>query len=130
MDRSWALARRMIGSPPTPYCSAANSNERSLTSLAKLSLIPAPVPHRSQARKLGDVRGGFGLGGLFSWGSCRRLAPAAPVPIMADVFCGLSEGWMAGNQVAIMRASQANCPSINHTADTLDALGIGYVAKI
>src|SRR6266487_1490653 len=30
----------MIGSPPTPYCSAAKSNERSLTSLAKLRLTP------------------------------------------------------------------------------------------
>src|SRR5262249_2756337 len=49
MDRSWALARRMIGSPPTPYCGAANSSESSLTSLAKLRLIPSPVPHRSHA---------------------------------------------------------------------------------
>src|SRR5262249_7434811 len=44
MDPSWALARRMTGSPPTPYCSAANSNECSLTSLGKLRLTALPAP--------------------------------------------------------------------------------------
>ena len=37
---------------------------------------------------------------------------------------------MAGKPVAIIMGSQSDWPTMKHTADTLDALGIGYEAKI
>ena len=37
---------------------------------------------------------------------------------------------MAGKPVAIIMGSQSDWQTMKHTADTLDALGIGYVAKI
>ena len=37
---------------------------------------------------------------------------------------------MAGKPVAIIMGSQSDWPTMKHTAETLDALGIGYVAKI
>jgi hypothetical protein len=45
-------------------------------------------------------------------------------------FAGRFEGSMAGKPVAIIMGSQSDWPTMKHTADTLDALGIGYVAKI
>src|SRR5262249_41897530 len=130
-DRSWALARRMIGSPPTPYCSAANSNERSLTSLAKLRLIPSPVPHRSHAPQLAYFCGGNPRAGGFP----PRAAPASSPPppaalIPAGFFCGRLEGSRAGRPVGIDWGGRSHWPPRKPTADTLDALGIGYVAKI
>src|SRR5262249_14189826 len=127
MDRSWALARRMIGSPPTPYCSAANSDERSLTSLAKLRLIPSPLPHRSYAPQLAYFCGGNRPGPRSPTGLCRRLPPPTTVLIIAGFFLGRLEGSMAGKPFAIIMGSQPDWPTIKHTADTLDALGIGYV---
>jgi 5-(carboxyamino)imidazole ribonucleotide mutase len=37
---------------------------------------------------------------------------------------------MAGKLVAIIMGSQSDWPTMKHAADTLDALGIGYEAKI
>src|SRR6201989_2071907 len=37
---------------------------------------------------------------------------------------------MTGKPVAIIMGSQSDWPTMKHAADTLDALGIGYVAKI
>jgi 5-(carboxyamino)imidazole ribonucleotide mutase len=37
---------------------------------------------------------------------------------------------MAGKPVAIIMGSQSDWPTMKHAADTLDALGIGYEAKI
>src|SRR3954469_17082073 len=37
---------------------------------------------------------------------------------------------MAAKPVAIIMGSQSDWPTMKHAADTLDALGIGYVAKI
>src|SRR5262249_56140461 len=39
-------------------------------------------------------------------------------------------GSMAGKPVAIIMGSQSDWPTMKHAADTLDALGIGYEAKI
>ncbi|HYY39308.1 MAG TPA: AIR carboxylase family protein, partial [Xanthobacteraceae bacterium] len=37
---------------------------------------------------------------------------------------------MAGKLVAIIMGSQSDWPTMKHAAETLDALGIGYEAKI
>src|SRR5258707_3061191 len=37
---------------------------------------------------------------------------------------------MAGKPVAIIMGSQSDWPTMKHSAETLDALGIGYEAKI
>jgi 5-(carboxyamino)imidazole ribonucleotide mutase len=37
---------------------------------------------------------------------------------------------MTGKPVAIIMGSQSDWPTMKHAADTLDALGIGYEAKI
>jgi 5-(carboxyamino)imidazole ribonucleotide mutase len=60
----------------------------------------------------------------------RRLATPTTVPIIARFFFGRFEGSMAGKPVAIIMGSQSDWPTMKHTADTLDALGIGYEAKI
>src|SRR5262249_60480121 len=102
----------------------------SLASLAKLRLIPPPVPHRSHAPQLAYFWGGNRRGGRFPSRLCRRLATPTVVPIIAGFFFGRFEGSMAGKPVAIIMGSQSDWPTMKHTADTLDALGIGYVAKI
>src|SRR5262245_29115977 len=130
MDRSWALARRMTGSPPTPYCSAANSSECSLTSLAKLRLTPPRS--RTGAMHPNWLIFAAEIGGaarIPTWLG-RRLATSTTTPIIAGFFCGRFEGSMAGKPVAIIMGSQSDWPTMKHTADTLDALGIGYEAKI
>src|SRR5262249_9828519 len=127
MDPSWALARRMIGSPPTPYCSAAKSSEHSLTSLAKLRLTPS---HRSHAPQLAYFCGGNQGSGPIPTRLGRCLATSTTVPIIAGFFFGRFEGSMAGKPVAIIMGSQSDWPTMKHPADTLDALGIGYEAKI
>src|SRR5213078_1267597 len=38
--------------------------------------------------------------------------------------------FMTGKPVAIIMGSQSDWPTMKHAADTLDALGIGYEAKI
>jgi 5-(carboxyamino)imidazole ribonucleotide mutase len=61
---------------------------------------------------------------------CRRLATPRTVPIIARFLFGRVEGWMAGKPVAIIMGSQSDWPTMKHAAETLDALGIGYEAKI
>ena len=66
---------------------------------------------------------------------CRGL-PAAPChpkhrPYNRRLrFWAGSRGWMAGKPVAIIMGSQSDWATMKHAADTLDALGIGYEAKI
>src|ERR1700738_4164529 len=60
-----------------------------------------------------------------------RPSPCQPghPPVIVAFFFGF-EGSMAGKPVAIIMGSQSDWPTMKHTADTLDALGIGYEAKI
>jgi 5-(carboxyamino)imidazole ribonucleotide mutase len=91
---------------------------------------PFPLPHRSHAPQLAYFCGGNRGGGPILTRLCRRLATPTTVPIIARFFFGRFEGSMAGKPVAIIMGSQSDWPTMKHTADTLDALGIGYEAKI
>src|SRR5262249_59298838 len=61
---------------------------------------------------------------------CWRLATSRTVPIIARFVFGRVEGVMAGKPVAIIMGSQSDWPTMKHAAETLDALGIGYEAKV
>jgi 5-(carboxyamino)imidazole ribonucleotide mutase len=60
----------------------------------------------------------------------RSLATRKATRIIAGFLFGPFEGLMAGKPVAIIMGSQSDWPTMKHAADTLDALGIGYEAKI
>src|SRR5262249_31932724 len=51
-------------------------------------------------------------------------------PYNRRLLFGPFEGLMAGKPVAIIMGSQSDWPTMKHAAETLDALGIGYEAKI
>ena len=59
-----------------------------------------------------------------------RLASREALTILRGFFFGPLRGVMAGKPVAIIMGSQSDWATMKHTADTLDALGIGYEAKV
>src|SRR5216683_3115916 len=130
MDRSWALARHMTGSPPTPLLQRSKRERAFAHIVGETEANPFPLPHRSHAPQLAYFCGGNRGSGPILTRLCRRLATPTTVPIIARFFFGRFEGSMAGKPVAIIMGSQSDWPTMKHTADTLDALGIGYEAKI
>src|SRR5262249_47184964 len=91
---------------------------------------PLPGPAQEPCTLIGFFWGGKSARRRVPPGVCRRLAPPTVAPIIAGFFFGRFEGSRGGKPVAIIRGSQSDWPTMKHTADTLDALGIGYVAKI
>src|SRR6516165_1365244 len=130
MDRSWALARHMTGSPPTPLLQRSKRERPFAHIVGETEANPSPLPHRSHAPQLAYFCGGNRGSGPIPTRLCRRLATPTTVPIIARFVFGRFEGSMAGKPVAIIMGSQSDWPTMKHTADTLDALGIGYEAKI
>jgi 5-(carboxyamino)imidazole ribonucleotide mutase len=62
-----------------------------------------------------------------------RLALRDAVPIIRAFFLDKSPTWkarMAAKPVAIVMGSQSDWATLRHAAETLDALGIGYDARI
>ena len=60
---------------------------------------------------------------------CFCLAPGGAVLIIRGFFLEL-EGAMAAKPVAIVMGSQSDWATLRHAAETLDALGVGYDARI
>src|ERR1043166_5072648 len=62
-----------------------------------------------------------------------RLAPGCPVLIIRGFFLDRTPSWkvrMAAKPVAILMGSQSDWATLRHAAETLDALGVGYGARI
>jgi 5-(carboxyamino)imidazole ribonucleotide mutase len=114
MDPNWLIFEAQIG----------RSRARSRDFTAPVTALPVFSPLRGR-KKPGRLMAPTGQ--LVCY---RHLATLKVAPIIARFPSGVRGGPMPGKPVAIIMGSQSDWQTMKHAADTLDALGIGYVAKI